>query len=352
MKKILKRGLTLVLALVMVVGLLPVTAFAAVDSTGRPTDLKNELVLSIYTTDGTFPGEPATHGSSEYVSFNSNFAKTSASGQFKASAEDELDPSILGENVLVQGTGNSSTKVWGVFSADGLDQYFRKDTSTIIRPENELKIIKVIKGNAVNNMTDQEIMDTYEIIWYVIKMQHSPSSWWWNSGTSEWHIDGIIKEKQYISVNYYGNGNTSGSAPDGITNHISGNDYTVKGKNNMVKKINGVEVAFLGWSAKADGTGEEAGFYKEGDVIEKLDKNISLYAMWDTTTQYTATVNTYLDNVLTDEDDIHGGTRDLYLSTDEEHYHRPSHGLRGGRGRGRRAEGRRDPGAVLPGQGP
>lgn len=38
MKKILKRGLSLVLALVMVTGLMPVTAFAAVDSSGRPTN--------------------------------------------------------------------------------------------------------------------------------------------------------------------------------------------------------------------------------------------------------------------------------------------------------------------------
>ena len=67
----------------------------------------------------------------------------------------------------------------------------------------------------------------------------------------------------------------------------------------MVKKINGVEVGFLGWSAKADGTGTEAGFYQPGDVITPTE-SISLYAMWDTTTQYTATVNTYLDGVLTD----------------------------------------------------
>ena len=125
--------------------MLPLTAFAAVDSSGRPTDLKNKLVLSIYTTEGTFPGEPATHGSSEYISFKSDFTTTSASGQFKSSAEDELDPSILGENVLVQGTGNSSTKVWGVFSADGLDQYFLKDAS-IIQPENEKKIIQEVKN--------------------------------------------------------------------------------------------------------------------------------------------------------------------------------------------------------------
>ena len=321
MKKMLKRGLSLVLTLIMVVGLLPVTAFAKVDSnTGYPQDLNNKLILSIYTTEGKFPGEPATHGSSEYVSFKSDFTRTSASGQFKASAEDELDPSILEKNVLVEGTGNSSTKVWGVFSADGLKQYFLEDAS-IIQPENEKKIIQEIK-----NCTAAEA-EKYEIIWYVIKMQHSPSNWWWSSGTSEWHIDGVIKETQYVSVNYYGNGNTSGSAPDGITNHDPSEPYTVQGKNTLKKVMNGVEVAFLGWSARADGSGAEMAFYQPNDEIsaedlqKKYNGKLSLYAMWDTNTQYTATVNTYLDGVLADEADIHDGERNLYLSTDEIHYH-------------------------------
>ena len=90
MKKILKRGLSLVLTLVILVGLMPVTAFAAVDSSGRPTDLNNTLVLSIYTPEGSFPGEPAMHGSEDYISFSSSFAKTSASGKFKDSAASEL----------------------------------------------------------------------------------------------------------------------------------------------------------------------------------------------------------------------------------------------------------------------
>ena len=156
MKNMLKRGLSMVLALIMVVGLLPVTAFAAVDSSGKPTDLKNKLVLSIYTTEGTFPGEPATHGSSEYISFNSNFAKTSASGQFKSSAETELNSSILGD--LIQGAANGSNTVWGVFSADGLDQYFL-ETASIIQPANESKIIQVVKGCSA------EEAEKYEIIW-------------------------------------------------------------------------------------------------------------------------------------------------------------------------------------------
>ena len=320
MRKIWKKGLSLVLVMVMVIGLLPVTAFAAVDATGKPTDLNNTLVLSIYTPEGSFPGEPAMHGSEDYISFNSSFAKTSASGKFKDNAIGELKKNILDD--LVQGASNGSNTVWGVFSADGLKEKYFESGASIIQPASEAKIIRVIKGNAVKNMTDDEILSEYEIIWYVIKLQHSAGRYWWSQSTTEWHIDGLIREKseEFVSINYYGNGNTEGAAPDGITNHVAGNDYTVLGSSNMKKKINGVYVDFLGWSAKADGTGEEAGFYKAGDVIKGLDENISLYAMWDTTTQYTATVHTYLDGVLTDDSDIHSAARDLYLGTEGHYY--------------------------------
>ena len=328
MKKILNRGLSLVLALIMVVGLLPVTTFAAVDSSGKPTDLNNTLVLSIYTPEGSFPGEPAMHGSEDYISFNSKFKTTSASGKFKDNATTELNTSIL--NDMVQGASNGNNTVWGVFSAEGLKEKYFKSDASIIQPANEATIIRAIKGNAVKNWSDEKILDEYEIIWYVIKLQHSPGSGWFSRATTEWHIDGVIREKreELISINYYGNGNTEGAAPDGITNHVAGDDYTVLGSPNMKKKINGVYVDFLGWSAKADGTGDEAGFYQPGDVINP-EESISLYAMWDTFTQYTATVNTYLDGVLTDASDIHDEGWDLYLSTDEEHYYQLTRGSEG-----------------------
>lgn len=306
MKKILKRSLALALSLIMVVGLLSVAAFAAVDSSGKPTDLNNTLVLSIYTGSG-FPGEPAVYGTSNYKNINSSFAVRSGA-TFASSAADQLDWDKISKDI-VQGASSGSTSVWGVYDANGTKDYFLPDAS-IIDHDKEIKMIRAVK-----NCTAEEA-EKYEIVWYVIKLQHS-SGWF---GRTEWHIDGVIKEKTKISINYYGNGNTSGNAPLGTTSHTAGDPYTVLDKNTMVKKINGVEVSFLGWSAKADGTGAEAGFYQPGDVISPTE-SISLYAMWDTFTQYTATVNTYLDGVLTDDSDIHGADRDLYLSTDEEHYY-------------------------------
>ena len=70
MKKLWQKGLSFILTLIMVAGLLPTTALAAVDSSGRPKDVNNKLVLSIYTGNG-FPGEPAVYGTSNYKNFNS-----------------------------------------------------------------------------------------------------------------------------------------------------------------------------------------------------------------------------------------------------------------------------------------
>ena len=98
MKKILKRGLSLVLVLVMMTGLMPVTAFAAVDSSGRPKDVNNTLVLSIYTGSG-FPGEPAVYGTSDYKNINSKFAVKSGA-TFASSAKDQLDWEKINKDIV------------------------------------------------------------------------------------------------------------------------------------------------------------------------------------------------------------------------------------------------------------
>ena len=311
MNKHLRKGLSFILAVIMVMGLLPVTAYAAVDSTGRPKDVNNSLILSIYTGSG-FPGEPAVYGTSNYKNFNSNFEIRSGA-TFASSSNNQLDWTKIDKDI-VQGTASGNTTVWGVYDANGTKDYFL-DNASIIQPENEAKMIRAIKTD-MSGKTDSEVLAQYEIVWYVIKLQHS-SGWF---GSTEWHIDGVIKEREKVSINYYGNGNTSGAAPLGTASHIAGEPYTILDENTMVKKINGVQVSFLGWSAKADGTGAEAGFYQPGDVINPTE-SLSLYAMWDTTTQYTATVNTYLDGVITADQQIHGAARELYLSTDNEHFY-------------------------------
>ena len=131
MMKLLKKSLSFVIVLAMLISMLPATVWAAVDSTGKPTDLTNDIVLSIYTPEGKFPGEPAVYGTSNYKSFKSNFTLGSASSFsaviFKQSAEDELKPEILDK--LVEGTPSGTTTVWGAYDANGMKEYFRDDSS-------------------------------------------------------------------------------------------------------------------------------------------------------------------------------------------------------------------------------
>jgi len=312
MKKILKRGLSLVLTLVMLVGLLPVTAFAKVNNdTGMPLDVDDTLVLSIYTGNG-IPGEPVVHGTTGYRNINSNFK--AASGDFASTAKSHLNEDMV-LNDIREGVPGDNTYVWGIYNSTGLKAYFNQN-STIL--EKETEIIKAIK-----NCSEEEAKK-YEIVWYVIKLQHTPG-WWIFGGTTEWHIDGIIKEKDLASVNYYGNGNTAGDPPVGITNHDPSKSYTVLGNTStyqLKKVVNNVELAFLGWNTKADGTGKT---YQAGDSItpeefKESDNKISLYAMWDSYVQHTATVNTYLDGVKTDESVIHGSDRQLALGDGSKYY--------------------------------
>ena len=121
MKNILKRGLSFALALVMMVGLLPVTAFAAVDNaTGMPKDVNNTLVLAIYTGEG-FPGEPAVYGTEQYKNINSSFAVKSGS-TFASTANNQLNWSKIQKDI-VQGTASSNTYVWGVYDANGTKDF-------------------------------------------------------------------------------------------------------------------------------------------------------------------------------------------------------------------------------------
>ena len=101
------------------------------------------------------------------------------------------------------------------------------------------------------------------IDWYVIKHQE-------NDGY--WHIDGVVRDKEKVSLTYDGNGNTSGLAPDGRNDYTAGDKATVANQGTLVKT--GYE--FDGWNTAADGSGEA---YQVDDQIQ-LNENVTLYAQW------------------------------------------------------------------------
>ena len=299
------------LAAVLLVGMLPIDVLAAHDSTGKPLDLTGDVYLALYVGGSNFPGEPAEHAVSGYLNLNASFGSTGF-GKFAESAQNILEPSIL--NDVVQGTSG----VWGVFSTTGGSRYLLPSSKIVDgvagdvnKPHNaetERKIIQTAINNGHFRLGSGESIDDYTIVWYVIKYQRSDSAW---------HIDGLITKKSTYSVNYYGNGNTSGGAPTGESGLKSGDVHTVLGNTGGLRKIVGNDTyIFNGWNTSPDGTGNH---YDAGEKITIRNANVTLYAEWYLQNKYTATVITKLNGTETNADDIWGAGSTLYIEmqTDE-----------------------------------
>jgi len=302
MKKF-RRILSFGMMVCLLLALLPVNVLAAHDSTGRPTDLTGNVYLSVY--NGTeFPGEPAEHDVSEYTHLTPELTVGNSTTVYAGSAETVLKSTVLED--VVEGTRSSSwywtNYVWGVYNAKGNSNYLL-ETSPLRNPAAEQQIIRQVKGLASN-----ADVSGYELVWYVIKYQTSDSAW---------HIDGVIKEKSRYTVNYYGNGNTAGTAPDGRTDLLAGQSYTVLGNTGNLSKIIGNNTyVFRGWNTMPDGTGTH---YNANDTIT-VSADVTLYAEWYLPNNYTATVVTYLDDVATNVGTIHGEEVALAISADGETY--------------------------------
>jgi len=274
------------LAVILVIGMLPATAFASHrQSDGYPLDLNDNVILSVYT-GSVFPGEPYTHmDTSPYVRFNSSFQQSNNGYE----SYENRASTVLTQNILTDVTqgqnlryGNRTYYVWGVFdtgtgaTSDGLAKYFVNGASNaIFNDANETEMIAKAKN------ISETAAASYEIVWYIAKYQTSDTAW---------HIDGIIRPRDAYSVNYYGNNNTGGGAPTGAINQPENTQYTVlgnvgsKGNNQdvLTRVVAGVTYKFIGWNTKADGSGT---WYNAGDTVTlndttTVDHTLSLYAQW------------------------------------------------------------------------
>jgi hypothetical protein len=76
------------------------------------------------------------------------------------------------------------------------------------------------------------------------------------------------------TVTYFGNGNTGGSVPAGVTSYAGGSTVSLLGNSGSLTK-SGVAV-FAGWNTAADGFGTN---YVGGDTFNIIQNTI-LYARW------------------------------------------------------------------------
>lgn len=288
-KSILRKAVSLLLALVMVIGLLPTTAFALTkDEAGTdtfdrylflwkyPTSAKGAVEVRIYMpaagSEDMFPSEPATHilDDLDYSYVNPNFeVHTSLQNNDYFDAEDILN----GDKVLDDMVSGPLYLSWGIFTdsetleEDYFTQSFRESLAA-----NETKIIAQTKG-----ISETEALN-YEIAWYVVK---------YLSTNPVWHVDGLIREKNTYSVHYNGNGFTDGDLPSGTINmtYLEAQNYQVAAAGNLARDND----IFVGWNTKADGTGAYFAPDTIGDLTRAGANDITLYAQWRARNTYTVT---------------------------------------------------------------
>ena len=219
---------------------------------GKPLDVNEQVYVAIYDGD-KFPGEPAWYSEANYTFIRKSGSNLSASfGNYSSRANSVVDDEIL-ENMTEGSSNDNDVTVWGYYNAAGTNGYILDETLT--SAEGQKRIIELIRGRGN--------ADGYKIIWYVIKYQSD----------TQWHIDGLIVKNNTYYVNYYGNGNTGGGAPNGARNLEAGYKYTVKGnEGNLVK----TGYTFAGWNTQDDGQGTH---YNPGAEII-ISGNVSLYAQW------------------------------------------------------------------------
>lgn len=168
---------------------------------------------------------------------------------------------------MLTGTIASASEVHVGFNSDHVGSY----TAATLRDT-----FSAVSSHILSAPTTEEIQNagidfnpaTQEVLWYVVK-SHAGGN---QGGCPNWHVDGVIinKDAEYVSLDYNKNTDaTVGNMPASATTE-KGNQLTVGG----VPTWEGHD--FLGWNTKADGTGQ---MYQPGVKIT-MTESVTLYAIW------------------------------------------------------------------------
>ena len=95
-----------------------------------------------------------------------------------------------------------------------------------------------------------------------------------------WHIDGVVKKKDKVTLTYSGNGPYEGLIPDS-TEHVAGEQVAVKGQNwtdasGTSREFSRPGYTFAGWNTQPNGSGDQ---YNAGETLT-MNGNVTLYAQW------------------------------------------------------------------------
>ena len=187
--------------------------------------------------DGTIPGEPSL----QYASYT----------------------------FLTSSLGNST-----LMSVDNVLDYINP-AQTMVGKSNVESVLQPTFYSYVNNKNANGTYwnnDTQYVEWYVVKYQNSDYAY---------HIDGVVRDKSKVHLDYDGNGYTDGLVPDSIE-LFAGNETTVSQAGNYFngkqdwRELKKAGYTFTGWNTNADGTGTT---YQPGTSMT-VNENTTLYAQW------------------------------------------------------------------------
>ena len=211
----------------------------------KPESERDTLVIAIRD-DGKVPAEPSINNDHyEYIGVGGSTGTEVTLTDYFTPTTPEVEGRSLGYEVKAI-TGPKSVN-------ERLTDNFRSHVEIL---------------NAGNKYWNSE---TQYVEWYVIKYQ---------GNDEKWHIDGVIKDKSKVKLNYEKNIPTGARANDGLIpdgdDYVKGTWVTVEGLPSVRPLI--VEgYAFAGWNTQADGKGQD---WKKGQEIQMND-NVTLYAKWN-----------------------------------------------------------------------
>ena len=173
-------------------------------------------------TDGKAPFEPNGYGASDYYP---STTQTQLTGTLRNKIEINNNPEMVAANILKEPSGTAIAAA-------------AKKAGKSFNP------------------------DTQKVLWYVIKDQ------------GDWHVDGIVVDKNTYSVRYWPNGGNENVPP--TQNYSEGTTVRVN-YNNIPTRI-GYE--FLGWDTDKASTSPRYVSNGTNNSFVIKDANVDLYAIW------------------------------------------------------------------------
>ena len=314
-----KRALTFLLSIVMIVSMIPAGLFSV-----QRVHAADEFHY-ILDTDGIDP--------------SSVYLIVSQSSDGTASALRNNDGSVTGQSVTI-----SNGKIETVDNESNCLWTFSGNSSGTIRNESHYISVNWRSVSLTTSSTTLKFSHfgsgkygIYTSGTYGSMLNYLRYNNGWTSGTN-WNGNGTSESsyssfvylfKQVTStftVSYDGNGATGGEVPDSVTDLKENATVTVSDPGSLTRELDGDSYVFTEWNTLPDGTGTS---YNPGDTINVTD-DITLYAQWMVQPKYKITVTANLDDVPTNIEDLHGTSAALYVRKSDGTDYIPLHKIRTG----------------------